>query len=264
MAAEEAGGKIVEALHELNVQTIVHIPKVGPFDFSISNAVIYMWVSAAVVFLFFFIVAKRWKKKPDGLQIWGEILVNFARGHLTGQIGEKGKKYYYLVLTLFSYIMVTNLIGLIPKPLQIKPYTPTININVTFGLAFAVFCVTQFQGFHRHGVRKYVRSWMTPPDVPKALGIPLNAIFLPVHVMGEFFKPLSLSVRLFGNTIAGHLIILVMLGLLLQYAAAIVIVPAALFVVIMTGFEIFVAFIQAYIFSLLSVVYIESAIYAGH
>jgi F-type H+-transporting ATPase subunit a len=105
---------------------------------------------------------------------------------------------------------------------------------------------------------------MTPPGVPKALGGPLNVIFLPVHVMGEFFKPLSLSVRLFGNTIAGHLIILVMLGLLLQYVTAIVIVPAALFVVIMTAFEIFVAFIQAYIFSLLSVVYIESAIYAGH
>jgi F-type H+-transporting ATPase subunit a len=264
MAGEEAGGKIVEALHELNVQTIVPIPKVGPFDFSITNAVIYMWVSAVIVFFFFFIVAKRSKKMPGRLQIMGEVLVNFARGHLTGQIGEKGKKYYYIILTLFTYIMVTNLIGLIPKPLQIKPYTPTTNINVTFGLAFAVFCVTQFQGFKRHGVGGYVRSWMTPPGVPKALGIPLNAIFLPVHVMGEFFKPLSLSVRLFGNTIAGHLIILVMLGLMLQYVTAIVILPAALFVVIMTGFEIFVAFIQAYIFSLLSVVYIESAIYAGH
>jgi F-type H+-transporting ATPase subunit a len=92
---------------------------------------------------------------------------------------------------------------------------------------------------------------------------PLNAIFFPVHLMGEFFKPLSLSVRLFANTIAGHLLILVMLGLLLQYGG-LIIVPTALFVVIMTAFEVFVAFIQAYIFSLLSVVYIESAIYAGH
>ena len=92
---------------------------------------------------------------------------------------------------------------------------------------------------------------------------PLNAIFFPVHLMGEFFKPLSLSVRLFANTIAGHLLILVMLGLLLQYGG-LIIAPTALFVVIMTAFEIFVAFIQAYIFSLLSVVYIESAIYAGH
>jgi F-type H+-transporting ATPase subunit a len=261
--AAEAGGKIVEALHELNVQTIVPIPKVGPFDFSITNAVIYMWVSAVVVFFFFFIVAKRLRKKPDGLQVAAEILVNFARGHLTGQIGEKGKKYYYLILTLFSYIMVTNLIGLIPKPMQIKPYVPTANINVTFGLALVVFCIVQFQGFHRHGARGYVRSWMTPSGVPKAIAMPLNVIFVPVHVMGEFFKPLSLSVRLFGNTIAGHLIILVMLGLLLQYGG-IVILPTALFVVIMTAFEIFVAFIQAYIFSLLSVVYIESAIYAGH
>jgi F-type H+-transporting ATPase subunit a len=264
MLAEEGGSKIVQALHELNVQPIVTIPKVGPIDFSITNAVIYMWVSAVIVFAFFFIVAKRLRKEPDALQNAAEVLMNFATGHLTGQIGEKGKKYYYLILTLFTYIFVTNLIGLVPKPIAIKPYTPTININVTAGMAIVVFCVTQFQGFHRHGLRGYLRTWLTPPGVPKALAMPLNVIFFPVHLMGEFFKPLSLSVRLFGNTIAGHLIILVMLGLLLQYASAVVILPAALFVVVMTAFEIFVAFIQAYIFSLLSVVYIESAIYAGH
>ena len=111
------------------------IPKIGPFDFSITNTVIYMWVSAVVVFAFFFIVAKRLKKEPDGLQTVAEILLDFATGHLTGQIGEKGKKYYYLILTLFSYIMVTNLIGLIPEAVALKPTTPTANINVTFGLA---------------------------------------------------------------------------------------------------------------------------------
>jgi F-type H+-transporting ATPase subunit a len=83
--------------------------------------------------------------------------------------------------------------------------------------------------------------------------------------MGEVFKPLSLAVRLFANTLAGHLIILVMMGLFLQYAG-LVFIPAlsGVFVLIMMGFEIFIAFVQAYIFSLLSVVYIESAIYAGH
>jgi F-type H+-transporting ATPase subunit a len=262
--AAEGSSKIIGALEELNVQSIVHIPKVGPFDFSISNAVIYMWVSAVIVFGLFYIAARRMRKEPEGLQVLAEILLGFATGHLTGQIGEKGKKYYYLVLTLFTYIMVTNLVGLIPKPEALHPYTPTTNINVTFGMAIVVFCVVQYQGFHRHGVRGYLRSWLTPPGVPKALAAPLNGIFFVVHFMGEFFKPLSLAVRLFGNTIAGHLIILVILGLLLQYSSAIVGIPAVLFVVIMLGFEVFVAFIQAYIFSLLSVVYIESAIYAGH
>jgi F-type H+-transporting ATPase subunit a len=264
MLAQESANKIVESLHELNVQSLVSIPKVGPFDFSITNVVVYMWVSAFVVFMFFFIVARRLRKEPDGLQTVAEILLNFATGHLTGQIGEKGKKYYYLILTLFCYIMVTNLIGLIPKPIPIKGYTPTANINVTFGLAIVVFCVTQYQGISRHGLRGYVSSWLAPPGLPKALAPILSAILFLVHFMGEFFKPLSLSVRLFGNTIAGHLIILVMLGLMLQYASAIVIIPAGLFVVIMLLFEVFVAFIQAYIFSVLSVVYIESAIYAGH
>jgi F-type H+-transporting ATPase subunit a len=261
---EEAGAnKIVEAMAEMNDRAVVSIPKIGPFDFSITNTVLYMWFGAAVVFIFFFIAAKRMKKSPEGLQTTAEILLNFATGHLTGQIGEKGKKYYYLILTLFSYIMVTNLIGLIPKPSQIMPTTPTANINVTFGLAIVVFFVTQFQGFKRHGFRKYVGSWLAPPGVPKAMKPVLNAIFFVVHFMGEFFKPLSLAVRLYGNIVAGHLIILVMLGLILQYGIALV-VPAGAFVVIMLVFEVFVAFIQAYIFSILSVVYIESAIYAGH
>ncbi len=264
MAAEGSESKITEALHELSTQVVIELPKIGPFDMSITNTVIYMWVSAIIVFVFFFVVARRLRKDPGRLQTTAEILMNFATGHLTGQIGEKGKKYYYIYLTLFSYILVTNLVGLIPKPIVLKPYTPTANINVTLGLAVCVFCVTQYQGFKRHGVRGYVGSWLTPPGVPKALAIPLNAVFFVVHLMGEFFKPLSLAIRLFGNTIAGHLVILVMLGLVLQFSSYLVAIPPLAFVVAMNGFEIFVAFIQAYIFSLLSVIYIESAIYAGH
>ncbi len=264
MLGEAGENKIVEALSEMNNQVIVELPTIGPFDMSITNVVIYMWVSAVVIFGFFFIVARRMKKEPDGLQTWAEILMNFATGHLTGQIGEKGRKYYYLILTFFTFIMVTNLIGLIPKPIALKPTTPTANINVTFGLAIIVFAVTQYQGFHRHGFKGYVGSWLSPPGVPKVMRPVLNVIFFIVHFMGEFFKPLSLAVRLFGNTVAGHLIILVMIGLILQYASAVVVIPATAFVVIMLIFEVFVAFIQAYIFSILSVVYIESAIYAGH
>jgi F-type H+-transporting ATPase subunit a len=251
VSAEAEANKITAALHELNVRDIITLPKVGPFDFSISNAVVYMWISAALVFIFFFIISKRLKKQPDGLQTVGETLMNFATGHLTGQIGEKGKKYYYLILTIFAYVFTMNIFGLIPKPEFLKPYTPTANINVTFGIAFVVFLVVQFQGFKRHGFRGYLGSWLTPPGVPKALAIPLNAVFFVVHLMG-------------GNTIAGHLVILVMLGLVLKFQSYLIAIPPLAFVLAMNGFEIFVAFIQAYIFALLSVIYIESAIYAGH
>ncbi len=260
---EATESKIVEVMAETNDRVVIGIPKLGPIDFSITNTVIYLWVSAAVVFVLFYVAAKRMKKSPEGLQTTAEIMLNFGTGHLTGQLGEKGKKYYYIVLTLFTFIMVTNLIGLVPKPTQLLPTTPTANINVTFGLAVCVFAVTQFQGFRRHGFRRYVGSWLAPPGVPKAMKPFLNGIFFITHFMGEFFKPLSLAVRLFGNIIAGHLIILVILGLVLQYGVGLV-VPGGAFVVIMLLFEVFVAFIQAYIFSILSVVYIESAIYAGH
>jgi F-type H+-transporting ATPase subunit a len=264
VAAEATANKISEALLELNVQKIVSIPKVGPFDFSITNAVLYMWISAVIVLVFFLVISKRLKKEPDGLQTVGETLMNFATGHLTGQMGEKGKKYYYLVLTIFAYIFTMNLLGLIPKPEFLKPYTPTANINVTFGMAFVVFLVTQYQGFRRHGFGGYLKSFLCPPGVPKALAYPLHVIFFVVHVMGELFKPLSLAIRLFGNTIAGHLVILVMIGLVLKFQSYLIAVPPLAFVLAMNGFEIFVAFLQAYIFALLSVIYIESAIYAGH
>src|SRR5680860_708462 len=102
------------------------------------------------------IISRRLRKEPDSLQTIGEILLNFGTGHLTGQIGEKGRKYYYLVLTIFVYIFLMNILGLIPKPEFLKPYTPTANINVTFGMAFVVFLVAQYQGFRRHGVRGYI------------------------------------------------------------------------------------------------------------
>jgi F-type H+-transporting ATPase subunit a len=260
--AEEAGGKIVEALHELNVQTLIPIPKVWQFDFSITNAVVYLWVSAVIVFVLFYIAARRARNNPDGLQTLAEILIGFASGHLCGQIGEKGKKYYYYILTLFTFIIVTNLIGLIPKPFLLKGYTPTANINVTFALAMVTFVLTHYLGVKHHG-HKYIREFMTPPGLPPVLGKILNVIFVPVEIMGAIFKPLSLSVRLFANTIAGHLLILVMIGLLLEFAGAIIL-PAGLFVIIMNAFEVFVAFIQAYIFALLSTVYLETAIYGSH
>ncbi|MHB0980724.1 MAG: F0F1 ATP synthase subunit A [Thermoleophilia bacterium] len=264
MSAEAEANKMSEVLHELTVQPIFHLPKIGPFDLSISNAVLYMWFSAAVVFVFFFVISRRLRKEPDTLQTIGEILLNFATGHLTGQMGEKGKKYYYLILTIFAYIFTMNILGLIPKPEFMKPYTPTANINVTFGMAIVVFFVVQYQGFRRHGVRGYVGSWLSPPGIPKAMAVPLNLIFFVVHLMGELFKPLSLAIRLFGNTIAGHLVILVMLGMVLEFQNYLVAIPPLAFVLAMNGFEVFVAFLQAYIFALLSVIYIESAIYAGH
>jgi F-type H+-transporting ATPase subunit a len=302
VAAAETTSKVVEVLkEELTPQTLVNI-HVGGLNLSITNAVVYLWVSAVVVFLIFFIASRRMRNRPGLLQSFAESLVGFGRGHLTGQIGEKGRKYYYLVLTIFVFILTTNLIGLIPKPGLMKPYLPTANINVTASMAIVVFLTTQYLGVKNtklHGRRKamvlpprapkvlawplmvvlfpvnqvwrvlrkiggYLKSWLLPPGVPKILAVPLNGIFFMVHSVGELFRPVSLSVRLFGNTLAGHLVILVMLGLILEFAKWFVFIPAGVFVVIMTGFEIFVALLQAYIFSLLSVLYIEGAIYSGH
>lgn len=264
MLAETASssGKIVEALTELNLYKIVDIPKIWKFDFSITNGVVYIWFSALVVFLLFYIAAKRARKEPGKLQTLAEVMLNFGTG-LTGIYTSKGKKYYYIYITIFAYIFVTNMIGLIPKPEFLHPYTPTANINVTFSMAIVIFVLTQYFGVKNHGVRGYMGTFLMPKDVSPMIRRAMNVIFFPVEIMGQLFRPLSLSVRLFANTIAGHIIILVMLGMLLQYKFPVG-GATGLFVIVMTAFEIFVAFIQAYIFSLLSVVYLEGAMADTH
>lgn len=264
MAAETvaSSGKIVEALTELNIKEIIHLPTLWKFNFSITNAVIYIWFSAFLVFILFYIAARFARKEPGKLQTIAEIMLNFGV-NLTGIYTAKGKKYYYLYITIFSYIFVTNIIGLIPKPEALHPYTATANINVTFSMAIVIFVLTQYFGVKNHGVRGYMSTFLMPKDVSKWIRRVMNVIFFPVEIMGQLFRPLSLSVRLFANTIAGHIIILVMLGMLLQYRG-LVGVGTGLFVIIMTAFEIFVAFIQAYIFSLLSVVYLEGAMADTH
>jgi F-type H+-transporting ATPase subunit a len=260
--AAEAGGGILGALDELNVHTFIKIPHVWKFDFSITNAVVYVWFSALVVFVLFYVAARIARKKPGKLQTLAEVVLNFGL-NLTGIYTSKGKKYYYIYATIFSFIFITNLIGLIPKPAGIWPYTPTANISVTFSMAIVIFALTQYFGIKNHGVRGYTSTFLMPKDVPTGIRRAMNVIFFPVEILGQLFRPLSLSVRLFANTIAGHIIILVMLGMLLQYRFPVGGVTG-LFVIAMTAFEIFVAFIQAYIFSLLSVVYLEGAMADSH
>jgi F-type H+-transporting ATPase subunit a len=150
------------------------------------------------------------------------------------------------------FILVLNLIGLVPNT-----YPVTANITFTLVLAALTFILTQFEGFRRYGAGTYLKSFAPP-------GLPLKPIMVPfmwsVEILGEFTKPLTLGMRLYANILAGHLIILVFLGLILYFGtfAAIVSVPLA---VVFYAFEIFVAVLQAYIFAILTQVYIELAMF---
>jgi F-type H+-transporting ATPase subunit a len=201
-----------------------------------------------------FIGSRLLKNRPGAYQVIVEEIYGFGRKFLGGQMGEEAQKWMPYTLSLFVFLLVLNFIGLFPYS-----YPVTSNIAFTVVLAILTFILTQYEGFRRNGVVPYLKSFV-PPGLPwKPLMVPFMWF---IEVLGEFTKPLTLGMRLYANILAGHLIIFVFLGLILYLGTfvAFVSVPAAL---LFYAFEIFVAIIQAYIFAILTQVYIELAMYAG-
>ncbi|MGB3682094.1 MAG: F0F1 ATP synthase subunit A [Rubrobacteraceae bacterium] len=225
---------------------------IGPIDISITKSVWFLFMGAAVTFFIMFIGARLLKDRPGAYQVIVEDIYGFGRNHIGGQQGEEGRKLYPYTLTLFMFILVLNLIGLIPNSFPV-----TSSISFTFTLAILTFLVTQYYGFRRNGTGGYLKSF-APPGMPKLL-IPF---IWSLEFLQKFTQPLTLGLRLYANILAGKLLIFVFLSLILTFGAytAALSVPVA---VVLYAFEIFVAVIQAYIFAILSQVYIEQAMFAS-
>jgi F-type H+-transporting ATPase subunit a len=217
------------------------------------------------------IVLMRWRLKvePDTRQTLGEQIYEIAES----QIAEQGLpskalgRWFPYVASLFLFIFVVNLIGFIPLPLTGETwhgfpvwgiYAATSSLSVTLALAAVTFFFTHFEGIRWNGPVRYFKSWI--PDAPK----PLLALIVPLEILGQIMRLISLSVRLFANMLAGHILILTFLGLIFIYeslALVPMLIPATLFylfeVVIVVG-------IQAFIFATLSAIYIGSAIEPEH
>ena len=226
----------------------------GPLDISINKAVWFLFLGAAVTFIILFIGSRILANRPGAYQVIVEELYGFGR-NLGGQVGGGGKTWFPYTLSLFVFILVLNLIGLVPSA-----YPVTANISFTPGLALLTFILTQYEGFRRNGAGKYLKSF-TPPGLPaKPIMVPLMTF---LEMLQEFTKPLTLALRLYANILAGHLIIFVFLGLILYFGSFVAIVSVPLSVGFY-AFEIFVAVLQAYIFAILTQVYIELAMFRDH
>lgn len=228
---------------------------IGPIDISINKIIWFLFIGAAVTFLILFIGSRLLKERPGAYQVIVEELYGFGRKFLAGQTGEEGMKFLPYTLSLFVFILVLNLIGLFPNS-----YPVTSNITFTLVLALFTLLIYNYVGIRRNGLGTYLKSF-----VPS--GMPAKPIMAPfmffIEALQQFVtQPLTLGMRLYANILAGHLIIFVFLGLILYLGTfvAIVSVPLAL---AFYAFEIFVAVIQAYIFAILTQVYIELAMNAG-
>jgi F-type H+-transporting ATPase subunit a len=240
----------------------------GSLDLSITKAVTYLLLGTALTILLG-LWLMRWK--PRGRrQALGELIYEVAQTQVAEQgLPSKGiNRWFPYVASLMLFIFVINLIGFIPLPISDEKwhgvptwgiYAATSSLSVTLALAVLTFVFTHVEGIRWNGPVRYFKSWI--PEVPKAM-LPL---IVPLEVLGQFMRLISLSVRLFANMLAGHMLILTFIGLIFvleNVALAIVSVPAATLFYL---FEVIIVVgIQAFIFAALSAIYIGSAIEPEH
>ena len=242
----------------------------GPLDLSITKAVAYLMLGTVLTCLLGIILMRvRLGVVPGERQTVGETIYEVAQV----QIAEQGLpakaigRWFPYVASLFLFILVVNLLGFIPLPLTGETYhgvpvwgiyAATSSISVTLALALLTFVFTHFEGIRWNGPVRYFKSWI--PEAPRVLLF----LIVPLEVLGQFMRLISLSVRLFANMLAGHILILTFLGLIFifqSWALLFVIFPATLFYV----FEVVIVVgIQAFIFAALSAIYIGSAIEPAH
>ncbi len=221
-------------------------------DISITKAVLFLWIGTVVTFLILFVGSRALKNRPGAYQVIVEEIYGFGRNSLGGLMGEEGKKWFPYTLSLFVFILVLNLLGLVPNSFPV-----TSSISFTLTLALLTFLIVQFEGVRRNGLGGYVGAFVPP-------GLPLKPVMVPfmffIEVVSELSKPLTLGMRLYANILAGHLLIFIFLSFILYFGIgmAVVSVPMAL---VLYAFEIFVAVLQAYIFAILTQIYIEIAMY---
>jgi len=261
--------------HEWELQTWGPELKIGPIDMSINKAVAYLMLGTvlSIVIGIVFMRVKR-GRGPNRRQALGETVYEVAQV----QVAEQGLptraigRWFPYVATLMIFIWVVNMIGFIPLPLSderfevggvriptLAIFAATSTLSVTLALAFMTFVFTHVEGIRENGAIGYFKSWI--PDVPKVM-LPL---IVPLEILGQFMRLISLSIRLYANMLAGHILILTFIGLIFVLESlfiAVLAIPAA---TIFYLFEVvIVVSIQAYIFAALSAIYIGSAIEPDH
>ena len=223
-------------------------------DISFTNSSLAMLITSSVIIFFMFMGIRNPSIIPSRLQVMLEISYEFIGNMINDNIGKEGMKYFSFIFTLFMFILLGNLIGMMPYS-----FTWTSHIIVTFALSFFIFIAVTLIAIAKHGLIKFLK-FFAPSGVPK----PMLILLIPIEVISYLSRPISLSVRLFANMMAGHTLLKVIAGFVFVLGANSFIIGGALpiaFLVALTGLEIVIAFLQAYVFAILTCLYINDAIH---
>ena len=221
--------------------------EVGGYNISFTNSSLSMVITVVVITLFLTLTVKTRSIVPSRLQLISELMYNFIAQLLTDTVGNQGKRYFPFVFTLFMFVLIGNMVGMIPYQ-----FTFTSHIIVTFALAAVVFIGVTVLGFVNHGIRFFAFFYI--PGVP----FYMHPLLIPIEVISYLSRPISLSVRLFANMLAGHTLLKVFAGFVVSMPFFTGVLPLT-FIVALTGLEILIAFLQAYVFAILTCLYINDA-----
>jgi F-type H+-transporting ATPase subunit a len=262
-AAQESGkqdtGWILHHILDSNEFLGLHLPQIHIFglDLSITKHVLFMWIAALLLILVFRRMASAYKKSPvpGGFGNFLEVMVIFVRDDIVKPaIGSGYERFLPYLLTIFFFILTCNFLGLLPEGA-----TATSNISVTATLAVISFFFIQAGGIIKNGFFGYFKGLM-----PHGIPLWLIPIMFVVEILGLFTKPFALAVRLFANMTAGHIVILALLGLIFILKTIYVAPVSVAFALFIYLLEILVALIQAYIFTMLSALFIGMAVHQEH
>jgi F-type H+-transporting ATPase subunit a len=237
---------VASPLEQFEISPIVPI-QIGGIDLSFTNSSLWMTIAVIVAGGTLTVAAGRGAMVPGRLQTIGELLYEFIAGLIKETIGSEGRKYFPIIFTVFVFVLTGNLLGMIPYS-----FTFTSHIIVTFAMAIVIFLAVTVLGFVRHGTHFF--SFFVPPGTP----LVMYPLMIPIEILSYLSRPISLAVRLFANMMAGHILLKVIAGFVAAMGVF-GILPLAL-VVALTGLEIIIAFLQAYVFTILTCLYINDAI----
>ena len=234
-------------LEQFEISPYAHF-ETGIGDLAFTNSSLSMVITVLAITLFLTLTVNTRSIIPSRMQLISEMSYNFIAQLLNDTVGNEGKKYFPFVFSIFMFVLIGNMLGMIPYN-----FTFTSHIIVTFALAAVVFIGVTVLGFAKHGLHFF--SFFVVPGLPWYM-LP---ILIPIEVISYLARPISLSVRLFANMLAGHTLLKVFAGFVLPLGI-VGVVPLA-FIVALTGLEILIAFLQAYVFAILTCLYINDAIH---
>ena len=245
-SGEHSGHEKHSPLDQFEINPLVNF-EVGGVDLAFTNSPVSMVITVLFITLFLTLTVNPRSIVPSRMQLISELCYNFIAQLLNDTVGDQGKRYFPFVFSIFMFVLIGNMVGMIPYQ-----FTFTSHIIVTFALAAVVFIGVTILGFVNHGIRFFTFFYI--PGVP----FYMHPLLIPIEVISYLSRPISLSVRLFANMLAGHTLLKVFAGFVVSMPFFTGVLPLT-FIVALTGLEILIAFLQAYVFAILTCLYINDA-----